>query len=77
MTDRDDRPLRVTTLRTLSDCPDRLTCPSLHRLEGRPGIYQIGKKVTDPAARAALAPLMAADEEITWVPDELYPEVST
>lgn len=75
MTDRADRPPRVITLRTLADCPDRLTCPGVHRLEGVPGIFQIGKKVTDPAHRAAFAPHMDVDETVLWQPDELYPEV--
>lgn len=75
MTDRTDRPPRVITLRTLAGCPDRWTCPSTQRLEGVPGIIQIGKKITDPAHLAALAPHMGADEVALWQPDELYPEV--
>lgn len=67
-----DRPPQVITLRTLSACPDRVTCPGFYRLAGRPGIYQIGKRVNDSAEIAALAPHTGADEVVTWAPDELY-----
>ena len=70
-----DQKIEIVTLRTTSECPDRVTCPAVHRVVDRPGRFIVGKRVTDPQLRAAFAPLMAADEELTWTPDGLLPEV--
>jgi hypothetical protein len=70
-----DRNITITTLRTTSSCPDRNTCPSVHRVAGMAGRFVVGKRVDDPALRKAFAPLMADDEELTWTPDDLLPEV--
>ncbi len=37
--------------------------------------YVITKKVTDPAAAAAFAHLVAYDEQLGYVPTDLIPEV--
>ena len=71
-----NRTVKITTLRTISDCPDINTCPGIHTVADQPGRrYVILKRVTDPDEIAAFAPYMAADEILGWGPDELFPEV--
>lgn len=68
--------MRITTLRTTSDCPDENTCPSLHRTDEHPGgVFVISKRVDDPAVVDAFAHLMAPDEVLGFVPNDLIPEV--
>jgi hypothetical protein len=59
-----------------SSCPDGRTCPAVTAVPALPGSrFVIGKRVSDPALRAAFAAHLAEDEELVMVPAELLPEV--
>lgn len=70
-----NRKIEIVTLRTTNRCPDRFDCPSINRVVGRPGKYVVGKQVTDPDILARFSEQMAADEVVTWVPDDVITEV--
>ena len=72
-----ERTITITTLRSTADsCPDRRTCPSIHRVTDRPERrYVITKRVTDAAEIAAFAQLVGAGEQLGWLPAELLPEL--
>lgn len=64
----------IITLRTT--CPDTRTCPAVKEVPATPGVrYVIGKRVTDPALRAAFAAHLGDDEDLVEVPTDLLPEV--
>ncbi len=72
--------MKITVLRTLAgsdQCPNERTCPAVIVLDTHPERrYVITKTETDPAILAALAPYMAADEQVGWTPDSLLPEIT-
>jgi hypothetical protein len=59
----------------IARCPVGPHCPSVHRVAGQPGYYLIGKRVADDAMVAAFADMVAPDEVLSWVPDEVLPEL--
>jgi hypothetical protein len=64
----------IVTLR--GGCADGRTCPAVKAVPATPGVrYVIGKRVTDPALRAAFASHLAEDEDLVEIPTELLPEV--
>lgn len=65
--------MKIRTIRT-ARCSAGYYCPSVHRVDGRPGVYVIGKQV-DVATLLEFAHLIGPDEAIVWVPDEVLPEV--
>lgn len=68
--------MKITTLRTTSDCADIDTCPSLHRTDTHPdGVFVISKRVDNAEVLAAFASKMAPDEILGFVPNDLLPEV--
>jgi hypothetical protein len=71
--------IKVTVLRITGDedslCTDGDWCPALLSVEGVPGRFVVGKEVTDPAVRAALAKFVGPGETVTWTPPDLITEV--
>jgi hypothetical protein len=66
--------MRITTLRTTSECPDITNCVSIHDLDIHPERrYVITKRETDPAVLDAFAHLIGDDEQLGYGPTAMFP----
>lgn len=69
-------PVKITTLRTTSDCPDIVKGPSVDLVDLHPDrVYMIGKVETDPAIVAAFDQRIGPGEALYWQPAELHLEL--
>lgn len=69
-----NKKIEIVTLRITQDCPDRVRCPSRHKVKGIPGQFLVGKQVTDPGLLAAFAEYVGEDEVLSWTPDDVLSE---
>lgn len=77
MDPKDLQPIEVTVVRKAKDCSDDEECPTVTKVNARPGRhYFVGILETDPEILAAHAGKIGPGEALFWEPDTLIPELN-